>query len=142
MSGEPPPIDSDEPILRRIVKAPGFYDPQKAPAVGRLAFTPNQHDTDGLSVYLEHEVSPAELVAAAKKPADHYLVARLKAADFYKHGLSLVPDPQPEGPRGHVLVPEINLTAYNDRSKKSWVKEVTLALAELANGNIVWGARG
>jgi hypothetical protein len=142
MSGEAPLIDPDEPILRRIARSPGYYNPQKAPPVESGAFRPNKNDTEGLSVYLERDVSPAELVAATNKPADRFLVARLKAADFYGLGLSLVPNPQPEGPAGHVLVPEINFNAYNDHSKRAAIKEVMLALAELASRNIVRDARG
>jgi len=55
MSNAAAPIDPSEPILRRIIKAPGYYDPRKEPPLERGAFTPNKGDDDGLSFHLERE---------------------------------------------------------------------------------------
>lgn len=132
-------IDPDEPILRRVANCPGFYDRQKAPPVGRGAFTPNSSDTDGLSFYLERFISPSELVAATKKPLEKYLVVRFLARELYALGLTLYPDQQPDDSPGHLLVREITYPIYKDPVRKKKLKEIILQLAQLASERIVLG---
>lgn len=137
MSEDGTSIGPDEPILRRIIKSPGYYDPIKAPPVEAGAFRPNDKDVDGLSFYLERKLSVSALIEAASKPADHYIVARFRAGDLHALNLSLIPDEQPGDLPGHLIVPEINWVDYHDSEKKRRIKEWCFALARLASKGIV-----
>jgi hypothetical protein len=132
------PIDPDEPILRRIPINPGYYSPTKAPPVERGAFVPRPIDVDGLSFYLEREISPAELVAAVQNARCRFVVARMRASDIYGLGLSLVTTMEPGDLPGHMIVPEINFATYHDRAQRQRMKEWGAALAEIASRNIVF----
>jgi len=140
MSEGSPPFDPEERVLRRIFVGAGFYDPEKAPPVEAGAFRPNSHDGDGLSFYLEREVSAERLAGAAGKPADHYVVARLRAGDLYDLGLTLKPTPGTGDLPGHVVVPEINTGAYKDKAQKARLSELCLRLAEVASRDIAFAA--
>jgi hypothetical protein len=139
MSHDVAPLEPHEPVLRRIAKSPGYYNSQKAPPVERGAFTPNRADTDGLSLYLEREITAADLVAAANKPAGSYLVARLTVEDFLKFGFTVIRDMNPGDLPGHTLVPAINYRDYNDPSKNTKIKDAIVALAEIASKHIIYG---
>ena len=101
------------------------------------AFTPNEEDTDGLSLYLEAELSIEELLAASPRPADQYVVVRLKASDIYSLGLTLARTDYPGDLPGHVVIPEINRQDYEDRQKKPRLKEYGKVLVDLARKHIV-----
>src|SRR4051794_14066192 len=107
MSVGTPSIHRDEPILRRIPKAEGYYDPQKNPPIEAGAFTPNDEDDDGLSFYIERELSISALIENSP-PGRSYVVVRLRAGDLYDLGVTLVPMQREGDFPGHVVVPEMN----------------------------------
>ncbi len=130
-------IEPDEAIIRRIRKCPGYYNPLKNPPIERGAFTPNKNDEDGLSFYLERELSVEGLLAASNRPAIDYVIVRLKASDLYELGLSLDRTNNPDDLPGHVVIPEINFQDYEDPRQKPRLKELGKALVDLARHNIV-----
>jgi|SRR5208337_646789 len=129
-------IEPDEPIIR-IPKCPGYYDPLKNPPIERGAFTPNKNDEDGLSFYLERELSVEDLLATSNRPANDYVIVRLKASDLYELGLSLDRTNDPDDLPVHVVIPEINFQDYEDPRQKPRLKELGKALVDLARQNIV-----
>ena len=131
------PIDPDEPILRRIPVKQGYYDPRKVPPVEAGSFRPNSNDTDGLSFYLEREISAQDL-AASGNPDTQYVVARLLARDLCAQGLTLVADQQPGDLPGHLITPEINIHTYSNSHTRPRIKEVCRALTRIANQNIAY----
>jgi hypothetical protein len=139
MSDEVPPLDPSEPIIRRIAKAPGFYNAAAAPPFERGAFSPNDQDTDGISLYIERETSVADLLAAAPKDPSCYVVVRLTVADFQKLELTVRPDVKEGDLPGHVLIPELNRKDYKDPLKSGKLKEKLFILSRIANDNIIHG---
>ena len=131
-------IGPDERVLRRIFIGQGYFEAGKAPPVQRGAFTPNPRDMDGLSFYLAEAISPADLAAAAEKPASCYIVASLRAGDLYDLGLTLVVSEEASGLPGHVVAPEVNWESYVDPVRKRRIKEVQTKLAQIASENIVF----
>ena len=95
MTTEVPPVDPEETILRRIYIGPGsgYFNSANTPPVERGAFLPNSSDVDGISLYIERLTSAGDLVRNARHPMSQYVVARMKANDFYNLGLTIVPDP-------------------------------------------------
>ena len=73
--------------------------------VQRVAFAPNQKDTDGISVFRELFITPERIASAGRSSAGYY-VARLAVCELLKLGLTVVPDPRENQPPGHALVPE------------------------------------
>jgi hypothetical protein len=134
-------VAPDESVLRKIVKAPGFYDPQKSPPIERGAFTPNRNDVDGLSFFLEREMSiEAMIESAAPRPASELVVIRLHAKDVYALGLTLRRTFNPGDLPGHVIIPEINWNDYQTR--KTALKPLIVQLVHLAEKNIVFYEAG
>lgn len=130
------PIESDavapnESILRRIVNAPNWYDAKLSVAVTPLAMRPIKRDIDGLSVY-RTLFTTARDVAAYGNNEKGYYVAEIAVAQILGLGLTLIPDPRNEGPRGHTLIPELTYGTRYD------TEEIQLALARLASERIVW----
>ena len=64
-----------------------------------------------------------------------YYVARLSVRDLQNLGLTVVADPDPNGPAKHALIPELNWTAYL-ANKEHW-KSIPTALANLAGTAVV-----
>lgn len=129
------PIQPDEYVLRRINNNRDWYKPELDQPVTRVACSPFKKDIDGLSVFRERFISPAELAAAGPHP-DGYYVARLLVSEIQKLGLTLVPAPLPGGPKGHTIIPELNYTAASNSATKPWAKDVANQLAKLAGQNI------
>ena len=138
MNQEIAPIDPKETILRRVVISPGYYNPTKAPPIEAGAFRPGSNDTDGLSFFLEREISPATLAASGKSATCGYVVARLRACDIFNLGLSLLPTQSESELPGHLIIPEINTTSYSDGTKRPKIKEAMAALAKIASRDIVF----
>jgi hypothetical protein len=130
-------IEPDEAIIRRIPKCPGYYDPLKNPPIERGAFTPNKNDKDGLSCFLEREMSAEDLLARSNQPGSNYVIVRFRAADLFQMGLSLIRTNDPDDLPGHVVIPEINFQDYKDPRQKPRLKELGKALVDLARHNIV-----
>jgi hypothetical protein len=140
MSNGATPIDPSEPILRRIVKGPGYYDLLKAPPLERGAFTPNRRDDDGLSFYLERELSIAQLISAATRPPEDLVVVRLTARDIYDLELTLIRVMREGDLPGHVVIPELNYYNYNDQRFRQRIKDAGESLVRLGLTRIVFGA--
>lgn len=125
-------VQPDEFILRRIHK--NHVNPALPPAVHFLGFRPSKDDTAGLSVYREKYTSAQQVAEAGRKPGEYYVV-RLAVRDLAALNLSIVPDDLAEGPAGHALLPELNVTACEHDKKR--LREVQVRLAELASQAIV-----
>ena len=140
MPDENDPIEDGEVLLRAVPNDGNRYqaDHARGPIL-RLAFQPAPNDQNGISLFREAFVSPADVAAALPKAGDYY-VARLLTADIRGLQLSLVPDPRSDQPPGHCLIPE--LTPATHDAKRPWAKEVEGKLAELANRNIVHSPGG
>lgn len=94
------------------------------------------NDTTGLSVFRAAFVQPADILAnieAAKR--NNYYVARIAVQDLHRLGLTVVPEPVPNGPLGHAIIPELTWQAY--RADKQRLKQIQVELAKLASAAIV-----
>jgi hypothetical protein len=125
------PIQSVERVLRLIPK--DWYKPGKPVPFGRVAFEPNRYDDDGISLYRERWVTPAQLDASRPKHGTYYVI-RLKVQDIYGVGLTLrrnVGDLP-----GHVVIPELRLSSYKEN--KEILNPLIVQLATLAGRDIVF----
>lgn len=120
-----------EKVLRRIPSYPQFYDPLSSLPITASAFRANKHDTTGISLFRCYFATPTEVSAAGRNPNTYY-VARVPLQAFSSLGLTVVPAPTYDGPRGHSVVPEL---AYNLDKKRE--KECAVALARIASADIV-----
>jgi len=128
------PVDASEFVYRRI---PRMYYQAGLPVLFRvIAFRPTSNDDTGLSVFRAGFVAPADTLAnlEAGKQKEYYVV-RLAVQDLLKLGLTVVPEPDPDGPPGHAVIPELNWPAY--QAEKARLKGVQLELAKLASADIV-----
>lgn len=126
------PVPVEGFILRRIHRSQ--CDRRLPLPVLLAAFRPSKADTTGLSVYRATDVSPAELAAAGRKPGEYYVV-RLPVRALHALNLTVITDDRTDGPPGHALIPELNLSAY-ERDKEAW-KAVLVELGRLASQDIV-----
>jgi hypothetical protein len=126
------PVEDDEVVYRRIHRS--FYDAAISPPIRSEAFRPNNNDNTGLSVFRAHFVQPFDtLINIEPGKRNDYFVARLAVAELKKLGLTIVPEPG--GPPGHAVIPELSWQAYH-ASKKS-LKVVQFELAKMASTSIV-----
>ncbi len=134
MGDELQPVDDNEFVYRRIPQK--FCNPDLPVPIPALAFRPNQNDTSGISVFRAWFVEPADtLVGVDADKRTTYYVARLAVRDLRKLGLSVVPEPDPEGPAGHSVIPELSWKAY--QANKRPLREIQLELGKLASAGIV-----
>ena len=134
MKDELVPVDADEFVYRRIHRS--FYDPALSVPIQYAAFRPNQNDTAGLSVFRARFVTPDETLSnVPEAKRNDYVVVRIGVRDLIRLGLSVVPDPDPSGPAGHAIIPELRWDAYN--ADKRRLKEILSELATLAGREIV-----
>jgi hypothetical protein len=128
------PIQDDEFVYRRIHR--NFYDANIPTCIRREAFRPSYNDDTGLSVFRAAFVQPADTLAniEASKQNDYYVV-RIAMQDLHRLGLTVVPEPDPDGPPGHAVIPELSWQAY--QANKQHLKQVQLELAKLASSAIV-----
>ncbi|HTU89621.1 MAG TPA: hypothetical protein VMF69_05950 [Gemmataceae bacterium] len=131
---EQEPVQDDEFVYRRIPRI--FFDSAIAPPIRREAFRPTHNDTTGLSVFRAAFLRPEDALAHVDpaKRSDYYVV-RLAVADLRALGLTLVANPDPNGPPGHALIPELSWPAYQ-ADKARW-KPILFELAKLASAAIV-----
>jgi hypothetical protein len=130
MSDEAAPVDADEFVLRRIHKS--YFDSRLPLPIQPVAFKPTESDVDGLSVFRERFVSPAEVAAAGRTPGAYH-VARLAVRDLQALRLTVVPSPG-ELP-GHAVLAELNRAFYEQ--DRAGAKLLQAALAKLASQGIV-----
>ncbi|MBI3461649.1 MAG: hypothetical protein HY000_01110 [Planctomycetes bacterium] len=133
MSTAPLSVGSHEFILRRVHK--NHYDASQPFPTQPAAFRPSPSDTAGLSVYRESLISPVEVAATGRRPGDYYVV-RLSVQTLHALNLSVIPDELTDGPRGHALIPELSVTAY--QQNKQGLKGVLTELARLASQAVVY----
>ncbi len=134
MEDELQPVDEGEFVYRRIPQK--FYDPELPVPIPPLAFRPNQNDTTGISVFRSRFVKPAEtLTGVDADKRNTYFVAQLAVSDLRKLGLTVLPEPDPNGPAGHAVIPELNWKAY--QANKRDLREIQLRLGKLAGEGIV-----
>jgi hypothetical protein len=131
MSAEQDAVDVQEYVLRRIHKS--NYDAQLRVAVKPVAFKPTESDEDGISVYRERFVAPAEVAAAGRTPGAYY-VARLAVEALQALGITVVPTPGDL--HGHAVLAELNRPFHEKEKQRS--RELQLKLAELASQAIVY----
>jgi hypothetical protein len=128
------PVDASEFVYRRIPR--NHYQAGLPIPIQRAAFCPNPHDTTGLSVFRAAFVQPADILTnidASKR--NNYYVARIAVQDLHRLALTVEPDPDPDGPPGHAIIPELSYRAY--QADKQRLKQVQLELAKLASAAIV-----
>lgn len=138
MKAETDPITADEQLLR-LVWEDRFT--VKVPVISPRAFEPRvgKHpDTDGLSLFRESCLAdPAdalEVIAEDKRP--RYGIVRIPASALAELVLTVIPQPRSDVP-GHVVIPEMNSTDFQNKGKKSFFVVTQLRLAEIASENIV-----
>lgn len=127
-------LSPDEYVLRRIPR--DWCNPSLDEPVQRVGFQPNKRDNNGISMFREFFVSPAQVANAGGKGPTGYYVVRLRAADVIAVGLHIVPDPQDDQPPGHALIPELSFQAMKKDKEKS--KELQRRLAKLAGNGIAF----
>ena len=128
------PIEESEYVLRRIHRS--FIDESLPIAIRPVAFRPNANDKTGLSVFREGCVEAKDtLTAVPDKKKNDYFVARLAVAELRKLGLTVVPEPDPNGPPGHAVIPELSWDGYH--ADKQRLKALTVELARQASADIV-----
>jgi hypothetical protein len=129
------PVDDGEFVYRRIHRS--FFNPRMPISIEFPAFRPTPNDTTGLSFFRAgFTVQLRDTLAniAPDKARDYY-VARLAVRDLQKLGLTVVPEPDPNGPPGHAVVPELSWVAY--QAQKRRCKLILIELAMLASADIV-----
>lgn len=132
------PVAADEFFYRRIHCS--FVDAELPIPIQAAAFRPNPKDRTGLSVFRARFVEPAgTLTTVAEEKRADYLVVRIHIQDLRRLGLSILPEPNPDGPPGHAVIPELSWDRYNADKKRS--KEVQFELADIASRNIVYGSK-
>jgi hypothetical protein len=128
------PVKDDEFVYRRIHR--NFYDANVPTLIRSEAFRPRHNDDIGLSVFRAAFVQPADTLSnidAGKR--NEYYVARVAVQELRRLGLTVVPDPDPNGPLGRAVIPELNWQAYH--ADKQRLKQVQFELAKLASAAIV-----
>ncbi len=130
------PVSPDEFVYRRIPGGnPSFYNPRKSRPVTVGAFSPSDLDTDGLSVFRALFTTPDEVARLNSKPYSFY-IARLRVSDILELGVSVIPDPLPDPPFGHSLIPEMN-PGNSTGDGRELFRRRRRALADLSGLDIV-----
>lgn len=127
-------VDASEFVYRRIHRH--HYQADLSIPIQRAAFCPNQNDTTGLSVFRAAFVQPVgTLVNIEADKRNNYYVARISVQDLNRLALTVVPEPDSNGPLGHAIIPELSWQAY--QADKQRLKQVQVELAKLASAAIV-----
>jgi hypothetical protein len=134
MKSETDPITGDEWLLRRVRVEK--YQTNKVPIVSPNAFEPRvkgrEPDTDGISLYRAACLSdPSEVLATVAPERRHeYEIVRVRVSALESLGLSVQSMPD-ERIKGHVVIPELNATAYS--AEKARFTPIKLQLATEAS---------
>lgn len=133
MKAETDPITSDEWLIRLVWET---KLKKQGSRVAAEAFEPRPNDTDGLSLFRRdclNDLSDAlSAVAVEKRP--RYGIVQISYSLLTSLGLSVQLKPISTVP-GHVVVPELNVTAHL-ASKVSFAP-IKLKLADVASENIL-----
>lgn len=128
------PVLPTERVLRRIHK---MYYNAKERTVNAGAFSPRKDDADGISLFRELFATPKEVAAAGRKSGNHY-VGRLDVGDLLGIEVTVKASPEPDGPRGHAVIPEMNITEWNNKKKNPKLKEIRKRMADMAARDIAF----
>lgn len=106
------------------------------PVISPNAFEPRKNETDGISLFRRACLAdPADALAGiSEEKRARYAIVLIPLTLLAELGLTVRPDPIPAAP-GHVVVPELNISAY--RANKAHFTPIKLRLAEAASANIV-----
>src|SRR5882672_5524059 len=105
------PVAEDEIVYRRVHRS--FFDPAVLVPIRAAAFRPNANDESGLSVFRARFVTSGDtLTNVAESKRNAYLVVELSVKDLNGLGLTVVAEPDPDGPPGHAVIPELSWAAY------------------------------
>ena len=128
------PVEDSEFVYRRIPRI--YYQAGLPMPIHPAAFRPNSNDSSGLSVFRAAFVKPTDtLTTIDSSKRNNYYVARIAVQDLHRLGLAVVPEPDPNGPLGHAIIPELSWQAY--QADKRRLKQVQVELAKLASAAIV-----
>jgi hypothetical protein len=126
MKSEAAPITDDEWLLRRV-----RYDrfrTDKVPVISPNAFEPRikgrDPDTDGISLYRSACLADLTEVLNTIDPErrHEYAIVRVQVSLLWSHGFSVQSKPV-EVVRGHVVIPELNASDYeNDKARFTPIK--------------------
>lgn len=134
LKAETTSVSPDEDVLRRIHRA--HVKLSDSEPVQRVAFQPNDQDTDGISVYrVACGATPVNVDKAGRRPGEYY-VAELSVRALISLGLSVQPYPLPPVP-GHAVVPELRCQLQSTTEQKQRAKELQRHLAKIANSCLV-----
>lgn len=137
-SGNRISIADDETVYRRIPVAAGWFDGH---GVSPSAFSPNENDTEGLSVYRASFLT-AEQVALTGRSSQGYYVAALRVGDIRAAGLS-VEDDDPAGvDPGHAKIAELNARVRRSESVQRWKVHLAKQLVLRVEGPFPPGPAG
>ncbi|MDW8224283.1 MAG: hypothetical protein RMJ82_15180, partial [Gemmatales bacterium] len=134
MKHEQEPISRDEWLLRRVHVQ--YFRPGRFTVISPNAFEPRLRgrapDTNGISLFRAACLpSPEELLnAITPDKRKDYGVVRISVEFIKSLGLSVVSLPVPDLP-GHVVIPELNASAY--AADKSRFTPMKMRLAEAAS---------
>lgn len=134
MKSEDEPVGPDEFVLRLIWR--DFLKLGNVPKISPRAFRPRPNETDGISVFREACVSRPEdiLIVIDPQKRDKYGIVRIPVAGIQAMGLSLVSAKIETAP-GHVVIPELNIVAFDADSVN--LESKMEALAALAGANLI-----
>ena len=138
MKAETDPVTPGEWLLR-LVWEDRFT--AKVPIISPRTFEPRtgKHpDADGLSLFREACVAnPAEVLAViAEDKRARYGIVRVPVAALGGLGLTVSASPI-DTVAGHVVIPEVNSTTFQDKANTPFFVRTQLALATIASENIV-----
>jgi hypothetical protein len=108
----------------------------RVPIISPNSFEPRKNETDGISFYRRACLNdPADaLTPFAEDKRPRYAIVQIPVSILATLGLSVHSAPIAAIP-GHVVVPEINITAY--MADKARFTPIKLRLAEVASENII-----
>ncbi|HWG44019.1 MAG TPA: hypothetical protein VN688_14670 [Gemmataceae bacterium] len=128
------PVEDSEFVYRRIHRV--YYQAGLPIPLQAAAFRPTTNDATGLSVFRAVFVQPIDILASIEpgKRNDYYVV-RLAVQELHRLGLTVVAEPEPNGPAGHAVIPELSWPVY--QADKQRLKVIQLELAKLASAAVV-----
>lgn len=138
------PICPYEVLLRTVPNSAGYYTKNMRNwAINPNAFEPAQDDTDGISLFREDFVTQEHL-ASKSTHVNGVRVSRVTARDCIALKLTPKPAPDPNEPRGHVVIPEMPFIKKAQRTKAEWRKILDSAqkLAQIASKNEIYTPPG
>jgi hypothetical protein len=138
MKPETDPITDDEWLIR-LVWEDRFT--ARVPIISPRAFEPRggkYPDTDGVSLFryacLNDPTDVLCVIGESKR--SRYGIVRIRVNILAGLTLTVRASHIDEVP-GHVVIPELNITAYNDNANKAFFTSTMLRLAEEASANIL-----